>query len=194
MPRPRGTSLISVLEKIPCICASFYLLGNRKKMAEIVRLRNKHYMKDFFFPSWESDHLRAGVGRIETAPALTAQSPHAPCTCPGLPPTSTLSQSTVKEAKVTPLQCKPWPQSRAPDCTLNHPAVPGAWLWPRCPGPGLAVPSDATSLLRACGLEDSRVALSPHGAVTSRQPHPLSATTWHPTVTFVTLGDISCWK
>lgn len=90
----------------------------------------------------------------------------------------------MKEAKVTPLQCKPWPQSRAPDCTLNHPAVPGAWLWPRCPGPGLAVPSDATSLLRACGLEDSRVALSPHGAVTSRQPHPLSATTWHPTVTF----------
>lgn len=82
------------------------------------------------------------------------------------------------------MQCKPWPQSRAPDCTLNQPAVPGAWLWPRCPGPGLAVPSDATSLLRACGLEDSRVALSPHGAVTSRQPHPLSATTWHPTVTF----------
>lgn len=57
-------------------------------MAEIIRLRNKHYIKDvFFFPSWESDHPRAGVGRIETAPDLTAQSLHAPRTCPGPPPT-----------------------------------------------------------------------------------------------------------
>lgn len=134
--------------------------------------------------SWGSDLRRGGVeldgDSLDHSPSLACcQHPHPRIS----PPIACCVTGTVKEAKVTQLQCEPWPPPGAPDYTLSQLASQPAsqpclvrdsslgLLVGR--GGGVVVPSDVSPAPSTCPVEGRFVALLSHRAMDFPQPRPL---------------------